>query len=401
MPPLPDPPAAPALPRPTPDALRDVRGGVRLAIDGVQGVIGLVESMHQRIASVSPPVGRVIEQPTRGITGMVYRGIRGTTGLVGNGLDLALASVQAALQPSAREMPADAARPVRDPVVAALNGVVGDHLQRTGNPLAIQMQLLRRGSVTPHLLLLVHGLCLDEQSWNQRGHDHGQELAAALGWTPVYLRYNTGRHVSVNGQQLATELGRLAASWPVPLQAISVVGHSMGGLVLRSAVHQALQSQAAWPGLLRHMVFLGTPHHGAPLERGGNWLHRGLDLSPYLAPFTRLSGLRSEGITDLRHGNLLDEDWAGGRFAPRDERSAVPLPPGVACHAIAGTLREGATTDGLVPVTSALGRHPVASHDLQIPPSNHWIAQGVGHLALLRDEAVLQKMKQWLAEAHP
>ncbi len=242
---------------------------------------------------------------------------------------------------------------------------------------------------------------MSDQSWYQGGHDHGVALAAALGCTPVYARYNSGRHVSVNGRQLAAELGRLAAAWPVALEGITLVGHSMGGLVLRSAAHQARQATRPWADLLRQMVFLGTPHHGAPLEQGGNWLHRGLGVSPYLAPFTRLSGLRSEGITDLRHGNLLDEDWAGGRFAPRDARSAVPLPAGVACHAIAGTLSEGGTTDGLVAVASALGRHPVATRDLQIPPSHHWIAQGVGHIALLRDEAVFQKMRQWLSAAHP
>ena len=390
-----------ALPRPKPATVRDLRGGVRLAIDGMQGVIDIVESMHQRIASVSPPVGRGVEQPTRGITGLVYRAVRGTTGLVGGGLDLALASVQAAVQPQGGDRGEHAPQPVRDAVVAALNGLVGDHLERTGNPLAMDMQLLVRGPVRPRLLLLVHGLCLSDEAWNQRGHDHGQALAAALGWTPVYLRYNSGRHVSTNGRQLAVELGRLVADWPVPVEGLALLGHSMGGLVIRSAVHQAQQSAMAWPAVLRQMVFLGTPHHGAPLERGGNWLHAALGVSPYLAPFARLSGLRSEGITDLRHGNLLDEDWAGGRFAARDARSAVPLPAGVACHAIAGTLSSNATGDGLVPVASALGRHPVAGRDLQIPPSHHWIAQGVGHLALLRDEAVHQKVRQWLSGTHP
>jgi pimeloyl-ACP methyl ester carboxylesterase len=395
------PPSTGRRPRPTPATVRDLRGGVRLAIDGVQGVIDIVESMHQRIASVSPPVGRAVEQPTGGVTGLVYRTVRGTTGVVGGGLDLALASFQAALQPRGGATAPEQPQPMRDAAVAALNGVVGDHLERSGNPLALEMQLLVRGPARPRLLVLVHGLCLSDASWSQRGHDHGLALAAALGWTPVYLRYNTGRHVSVNGRQLAAELGRLVAGWPLPVEGITLLGHSMGGLVIRSAAHQARQASMAWPALLRQMVFLGTPHHGAPLERGGNWLHAALGVSPYLAPFTRLTGLRSEGITDLRHGNLLDEDWAGGRFLPRDARSAVPLPQGVACHAIAGTLTDGAAGDGLVPVASALGRHAVAGRDLQIPPSRHWIAQGVGHLALLRDEAVHQKMRQWLSGTHP
>lgn len=399
--PLADRSAAAQLPKPTPGTVRNLRGGVRLAIDGVQGVIDMVESMHQRIASVSPPVGRVVEQPTRGITGMVYRAVRGTTSLVGSGLDLALASVQAAVQPRGGEVPARQPQPMRDATVAAVNGIVGDHLERTGNPLAIDMQLIVRGPARPRMLLLVHGLCMSDQSWSRDGQDHGMALAAALGCTPVYARYNSGRHVSVNGRELATQLGRLATGWPVPLEGLTLLGHSMGGLVIRSAAHQARQAGMPWADLLREMVFLGTPHHGAPLEQGGNWLHRGLGVSPYLAPFTRLSGVRSEGITDLRHGNLLDEDWAGGRFAPRDTRSALPLPAGVACYAIAGALSEGATGDGLVAVTSALGRHAVAARDLQIPPERHWIAQGVGHIALLHDEAVSQKMRHWLSRVHP
>ena len=231
--------------------------------------------------------------------------------------------------------------------MAALNGVLGDHLERTGNPLAIRMQLLRRDDrpgaaepspAGPHVLLLIHGLCMNDRQWTRGGHDHGQALAQALGFTPVYARYNSGLHISTNGRELALQLEQLLRDWPVPVQTLTVIGHSMGGLVARSAVHQAAQAGMAWPERLRHLMFLGTPHHGAPLERGGNWLHQGLGISSYAAPFTRLSGLRSAGITDLRHGNLLDEDWADGRFASRDTRAVLPLPAGVACYAVAGTL---------------------------------------------------------------
>ncbi len=246
--------------------------------------------------------------------------------------------------------------PRRDALVAALNGVVGDHLERTGNPLAIRMQLLRRDdrfdaaqlpSPGSDVLLLIHGLCMNDRQWTRAGHDHGQALAQALGFTPVYARYNSGLHISTNGRELALQLEQLLQDWPVPVQTLTIIGHSMGGLVARSAVHQATQAGMAWPRQLRRLVFLGTPHHGAPLERGGNWLHRGLGLSSYAAPLTRLSGLRSAGITDLRHGNLLDEDWADSRFAQRDTRAALPLPAGVACYAVAGTL--GPSPDGRRP----------------------------------------------------
>jgi pimeloyl-ACP methyl ester carboxylesterase len=267
------------------------------------------------------------------------------------------------------------------------------------------MELLPPPEPGPHLLLLVHGLCMNEHQWLRDGHDHGQALAASLGWSPVYLRYNTGRHISANGRELAARLEDLVAHWPVPLESIAIIGHSMGGLVARSAVHQATQAGLAWPARLRQLVFLGSPHHGALLERGGNWLHRGLGVSPYLAPFTRLSGLRSAGITDLRHGNLLEGDWAEGRFAHRDTRAIVPLPAGVQCYAIAGTLRQGSAEgllgDGLVTVASALGRHAKPSRELRIPASHTKIVEGVGHLDLLGSPAVYRQLRRWLARGQP
>jgi pimeloyl-ACP methyl ester carboxylesterase len=417
---LPDHPNRPA------GLLDDLRGGVRLVIDGVGGVTGIVEAMHQRIARGAAPLGFAADAPTRGITGLVYRSIHATTGLVGKALDRALAGVQLMLQVSLRELPQQDALSLRDAAVAALNGVVGDHLERTGNPLAFPMELRIHAppgvcapAGTSRVLLLIHGLCMNDRQWTRRGHDHGQALARALGCTPVYLRYNTGRHVSANGRELAAALEDLLEGWPVPLESIAIIGHSMGGLVARSAMHQAAQAGMDWPDKVRQLVFLGTPHHGAPLERGGNWLHRSLGISPYVAPFTRLSGLRSAGITDLRHGNLLEQDWAASRFEQRDTRAVVPLPHGVACYAVAATLGKSARGkdsrsapgaaagadsfgdawlgDGLVPLASALGRHARPTRDLHIPAAHVWIARGMNHLDLLGSKSVYQRLRRWLA----
>ncbi len=384
--------------------IRDLRGGLRLITDGVGGVTGLVESLHGRIARVAPPLGRVADAPTRGITGLVYRSIRGTTGLVGAGLDAALARLQEQLQAQLQDEPDAQSGRRREAVVAALNGVLGDHLLRSGNPLAQPLVLRFQGS-GPKPLLLIHGLCMNDQQWLRDGHDHGQALAAELGFTPVYARYNSGLHISANGLALAEELERLLQRWPEPVEELAIIGHSMGGLLARSAVQQALQRDMAWPLLLRRLVFLGSPHHGAPLERAGNWLHQGLGLSPYLAPFTRLSGLRSAGITDLRHGNLLEADWVGeSRFAGRDRRVVVPLPQGVSCYAVAGTLGRSdggrladGLGDGLVPLDSALGRHAHPQRRLRLPASNHWVARGTHHLDLLSSPAVYARLRRWLA----
>lgn len=382
--------------------MEDVRGGIRLAVHGIQGVTHIAEGLHANIARVAPPLGVVEHRPAGGIAGLVYRAVRGTAGLVGAGLDAALAGMQALLPPPPAD-PATAPQQAsqRDAIVAAINGIVGDHLERTGNPLAIPMQLLPAGPARPRLLLLVHGLCMNEQQWARGGRDYGQALAKALDATPVYLRYNSGRHISENGAQLAGQLEELLAHWPTQVEALAIIGHSMGGLVARSAAHQGQRAGMAWPALLRQLVFLGTPHHGAALERGGNWLHAGLGLSPYLAPFARLGGLRSAGITDLRHGSLLEGDWDGGRFVHRDTRAVVPLPPGVECYAVAGTLSTGRTKeplgDGLVSVASALGRHARATRDLHLPASHTFTARGTHHLGLLASPAVYRQLRRWLA----
>ncbi|MBC7729323.1 MAG: alpha/beta hydrolase, partial [Microbacteriaceae bacterium] len=306
----------------------------------------------------------------------------------------------------------------RDALVAALNGVLGDHLLRSGNPLAIAMQLRQHGQALDaatlrqraaegglprRVLLLVHGLCMSDAGWQRNGHDHGEWLGRALGLAPVYAYYNSGRHISDNGRALADVLEQLVADWPVPLDEIVMLGHSMGGLVARSALARAADAGHHWPQKVKQLVFLGTPHHGAPLERAGNWLHRVMDLSPYVAPFTRLSRLRSEGITDLRHGNLLASDWQGAsRFHHADRRSPVPLPVGVTCYAIASTAGAPGSPGsllghGLVPVDSALGRHKRRAFDLRLPPSQQWLGHGIHHLDLLSDPAVSRRLLGWLS----
>lgn len=386
--------------------LADLRGGLRLVVDATRGVNGIVESMHSAVARRSLPLGRAAPPTAGGIAGLVYRSIDAGAGLVGKGLDALIAPFEGLL-------PAQAS-PRRDAMVAALNGVLGDHLVRSGNQLAIPMQLRWQGqrldgadlaalipAPSDRVVVLVHGLCMSDHGWLRDGHDHGAALAADLGVTPVYALYNSGQHVSINGAALAAQLAELVARWPVPLRELNLVGHSMGGLVMRSACHQA--AGAPWLAQLRRMVFIGTPHHGAPLERAGNWLHRVMDISPYVAPFTRLSSVRSEGITDLRHGNLLEADWQEHhRFDPADRRAIVPLPAGVACYAMAATVGSHRVAgsllgDGLVPVRSALGQHRRAERDLGLPQSHQWVGHGIHHLDMLGSPAVYRRLKHWLA----
>jgi len=339
------------------------------------------------------------------IAGVVYGSLRGVTRLVGGGIDLLLAQLEPGLQ---RRLPT----PEREAVVAALNGVLGDYLAASGNPLAIAMALRRGGRpFVPRkrerrVAVLVHGLCMGDLQWRRKGHDHGAALARDLGYAPAYLRYNSGLHVSVNGRAFADLLEGLAGRRGSPVAELVVVAHSMGGLVARSAFHHGVEAGHGWPARVKAIVFLGTPHHGAPLERGGNWIDIILGATPYAAPFARLGRIRSAGITDLRHGNLVDEDWAGrDRFAPaRDTRRHLPLPPGVPCYAIAattgrggGSVRDRIVGDGLVPLDSALGRHREASRCLAFPDDRAWVARGVSHLGLLGSRAVYLRLRRWIA----
>ena len=197
----------------------------------------------------------------------------------------------------------------------------------------------------------------------------------------------------------------LVQEWPVTITELAIVGHSMGGLVARSAYHYGCSANHRWPQYLRKLIFLGTPHHGTPLERWGNLINVGLDLSPYTTAFARLGKIRSAGITDLRYGNLLDEDWKGSdRFAhTRDTRLPLQLPGEVSCYALAALRSDRSTAvtdalgDGVVPVSSALGRHKDPARTLAFPTNRQAVVTGINHFDLLSDAAVHQQIRSWLA----
>lgn len=402
----------------------DLRGAARLLVHATKRVTEVVQSMHVTIAGGPDVLGRPLEAPARAMTGVVYASIRGVTHAVGAALDVALEQLAPLLG-------ASAPGPERAAALAALNGVVGDHLAQTGNALATEAALfvgparaplatepaalkgaLVLAGATGKLVVLVHGSSMSEAQWTRAGHDHGARLAADLGYTPVYARYNSGLHVSTNGRALDGLLEPLVRAWPVALEELVLLGHSMGGLVARSAciAAEASPEPRAWRAKLTRLVCLGTPHHGAPLERGGNWAGVLLGVSRYSAPLARLARLRSAGVTDLRFGYVRDEDWEGrDRFARgADQRRPASLPAGVRAYAIAGSKAPAVAApgdarplagDGLVPVESALGHHPDPAKALAFPPEHAWVARGTGHLDLLSDAEVYAKIRGWLAEA--
>ena len=414
--------------------LADIQGLAQLATQGVLGVTDLAETVHGRVyKTVAVPFGPLgqafIDQAPgasgvrqRGVTGLVYGSVRGVARLAGGAINVALSGVKPWL-------PRPGSSPQRDAVLSALNGVLGDQLLETANPLAISMSLRHHGQTlmleksalaqalpqaTGKILLLVHGLCMSDGQWTATGpdghrHNHGDTLAQALGYTPVYVHYNTGLHTSINGQQLAALLEELIRAWPVAVDDLSLLAHSMGGLVARSACEQARTAGLRWLARLKNMVFLGTPHHGAPLERVGSWIDRLLGGNAITRPFARIGQIRSSGITDLRHGHVLAAHWEGQNrfdFASSDSlarRLPLPLPRGVACFAVAGTRSKTQRTggwlgDGLVPVASALGTHASPAWALAFQPENQYVACATNHMALLSSAAISAQLVLWLGD---
>lgn len=377
----------------------DLRAAAQLLTQATRSVTTIVEGVHRSVLDTVGLPGGPQPGQTRGITGLVYRSVHGVTHWVGAGVDAVLRQLQPLLDPALPEAPGSHQR---EAVLAALNGVIGDRLAASGNPLATPMALwhtgqaldlsmpLRLPDARPQVLLMLHGLCRNDLQWDTEHQgqpvNHGDTLAHALDHTPLYLRYNTGLPIMQNGQLLALQLEQLCQHWPVPLDAFSVLAHSMGGLVMRAAVHHAQAAGLQWPGKLRHIVFLGTPHLGAPLERAGHGVDLLLGSTPYTAPLARLGRLRSAGITDLRHG--LD----------------IPLPSGVACLAVAATmatrrslLADRLIGDGLVPLRSALGQHDAPARCLQFGPENQLLVYRTNHMELLSDPAVGRLVLDWLS----
>jgi hypothetical protein len=365
----------------------DLRGLGTAVVTATTSVTDVVQGMHDAIGAV--PI----------ITDLVYRGVRGVTNLVGSGVDVLVASLTPFLGDSAPGLQ-------REAVVAALNGVVGDHLAATNNPLAIHMALRppldgwHDGQV---LLVMVHGSSASDMQWRWEGHDHGVALAMELGFTPLYAHYNSGLHVSDNGAQLAALLEQEAG----PFREVIVLAHSMGGLVSRSALQAGAVAGHSWRTKVRVLVTLGSPHEGAPLERSGNVFESLLGVTPWTAPLQALARVRSAGITDLRHGNIVEADWRDRDRFERgpDPRTPTPLPEDLRCYAVAatgspeGTPFEDLAGDTLVPVPSALGMHDDERFRLRFTATR--IVYDTHHLSLLSSPTVSDQLVDWLADLAP
>src|SRR5690606_19737068 len=346
------------------------------------------------------------------ITRLVYRSIREIAALAGSSAEAVLALGQ-------QQEVSGQLEPWQLHLVTAFNGAFGDHLEREGHPWTIEMGFYRHGHLlvlkseelasaletpSPHLVLFLHGLGMNELGWSRTQEpSFGAQLEAEAGCTSLYLRYNTGRRIYENGQELARLLESLVESYPVAIQSLTLVGHSMVGLVSRSAAHYAERAHYRWTRHLLGVSALGSPHQGAHLEHIGNWFSHLLTVTPYSLPLSQIGRLRSVGIKDLRHGSLVEEDWHGRdrdsvlSFVPQ----SVPLIPEVHYLLVASTLGQSTRGpvskllgDGLVSPGSAL--KPRTGTDQEQPGQvTRAVLQGVGHIELLSRAEVYQHLLPW------
>lgn len=399
-------------------SFKTVHGTTRLAFDSVEAVTNIVERMHETIARHPLPWSPQPTEPTRAhgvIASGVYSVIRGINSGLREGVDRSFGLLPEGVD--GLEASSSAELKMR----AALNGAFGDHLEATGNSLATPMVFmtpeepltLNREALaeslpqaSPHLVIMVHGLSLSELNWGIGGEPSlGDRLQDELGFSALYLRYNSGRHISTNGQDFARQLDELCEAWPVPVESLSLIGHSMGGLVIRSACWYAGQQHSAWLPQLQRVVCLGTPHHGSAVAKAGHALGVLMEKTPYVEPLA-IGRARSAGIKDLRYGNLLDEDWQGyhpDQSRP-DSRTVVPLLPAVDYYFAAATLGRDRNDplgfllgDLLVRLDSAVGSHDDDLHKLSIKPENCQVFHEKNHFNLLVDEDVHRQIIDWFS----
>lgn len=295
--------------------------------------------------------------------------------------------------------------------IAILNGAVGDHLARTNNGLATTMTLIDRGHAPgARVVVLVHGLMCTEDIWtHEDGEDYGTLLARDLGFSPRYVRYNTGLPIADNGASLSALLDQLVVDHP-SIEEVVLLGYSMGGLVIRAACHVATEERHAWLAKVKKVIYVGTPHLGAPLERVGRVLSKVLAAIP--DPYTRLAAelvdLRSDGVKDLGDADLRHEDRARRvpHFSLRDPRHPVPLLPSLQHYLVAGTIWEDARLaslfgDAMVPVPSGTDGLCIDAATLALPPSHVRLLKGMSHVVIPRDPAVYEHVKEWCAQEEP
>ncbi|MGZ4332340.1 MAG: esterase/lipase family protein [Solirubrobacteraceae bacterium] len=401
----------------------DIEAIGELAGEALAAGGGLIKDMHEGIASRPFEIMGASAAPARvihdGVSRAVYSGVR--TGLRA----AALGSATLLAQRAREDGPALAATPAGSLALGAIHGLYGNHIEQRGNRLALGMEIRRDGSpvalttedlagsfpdATSRIAVFIHGLCETDESWRHfplrgdrtRRRTYGERLQDELSFTPVHVRYNTGLRISQNGRRLAEMLDDLVSAWPCGVEELVVVGHSMGGLVARSACHYAELDRCRWTDAVRHVFCLGTPHLGADLEKGANALSWAFVKLPETRALGKFLNARSVGIKDLRFGSCVAEDWhdCDPDEYLRDRCQEVPFLPDANYYFIAAALSEGPVGqligDLLVRIPSASGRDTGKGRRIPFEVDNGCELSGLTHFDLLNHPAVYEQLRTWI-----
>lgn len=378
-------------------------GSAAMAADYADDLLlGTVRDVHRAIAT---RVWRLLNPATVGAAVPAQRVHDAVTATVYAGISGALRGAGRAFEAADRRGLGGRteATPAGRFLIATVNGLIGDKLVEEGSDAAITMAIRVEGAdvapdeeslaaafpaATGDLVVFMHGLMEHDQHWFRRRDElpsYGEMLAASGSWTPVYLRVNTGLPLKENGVALASLLDRVVAAWPVPVRRIAFVGHSMGGLVVRSACAVATGAEHPWTDLVTNVVMLGAPHLGAPLERTVALGSKLLGSLPESAPFGRILEYRSVGILDLRRGLAAD----------------VQNLPHARYHLVSATLGPTpwhplslALGDLLVRYPSAMGR---GRHGEMFPGADTFHLPNADHFDLLNHPEIHARLQGWLA----
>lgn len=313
---------------------------------------------------------------------------------------------------------------VAERTLSILNGVFGDSLEKKRLKLATKMKLYLHGralTLTKKSLLniespkngkiciLAHGICDSEKGWNFKEKsltNYGSLLEQDKCFTPLFLRYNSGLHISTNGKRLSNLLEKLVDHYPTKVSELILIGHSMGGLLFRSACYYGEKDNKKWVKLVRKVFYLGSPHLGTHFELLGKLTTSALDLIPN--PLTKaivfLGNLRSAGIKDLRHGYIIDEDWkhknAESLFYWHENKT--PLLKSAEHYLICGTLAKNIDStwgrllgDGLVHPASATGKSLFTSSPIPFLKEHCKIISETSHVGLQKSMRVYEQIREW------
>lgn len=425
----------------------DIEAIGALLAEAAAGTGGAVEQTHAAISTrvfdtIGPPaapVRRIHDGITRGVYRAVNGGLRGA----------ATHGSRAWARNQPRDYTPLDASPAGLVAIGAINGIWGDFLVETGNALAQPLTLRPQGGgdaidataehlarhypeATGRVAVFIHGLCETELAWNgvelrpearraakarrAAAAERAVPLAAAAGplpfgdrlrddldITPVYVRFNSGARISDNGRELSALLDQVVAAWPVEVDELILVGHSLGGLVARSACHIGADGHASWTDLVRHVFCLGSPHLGADLEKGVHLLDWALGQFPETRGLGALLRRRSVGVKDLCFGAVAEADWHGHDPDEllRDRCQEVPFLPDAHYYFVSAALTDG-------PVGRLLGdllvRHPSASgvgraRQIGFEVDRGLQLSGLSHFDLLTHPDVYAQLRDWIERA--